>query len=105
MTPKILPIIHHSMTGGTCQIAEAVQAGAAGEDDVTVCLLHAAQAGPDDVLATGNYLFATPENLAAISGQFKDLFDRYYYPAFDRTNSRPCTCLICAGNGGQNAVR
>jgi len=86
-------------------MAEAAQAGAAEEGGVTVRLLHAAQAGPDDVLAADGYLFATPENLAAISGQLKDFFDRCYYPALDRINGRPYACLICAGSDGQNAVR
>ncbi|RYO75887.1 hypothetical protein DL771_010723 [Monosporascus sp. 5C6A] len=93
------------MTGGARQMAEAAQAGAAEEGGVTVRLLHAAQAGPDDVLAADGYLFATPENLAAISGQLKDFFDRCYYPALDRINGRPYACLICAGSDGQNAVR
>ncbi|MBX4377502.1 NAD(P)H-dependent oxidoreductase, partial [Mycobacterium tuberculosis] len=89
MTPKTLLIVYHSMTGGARQMAEAAQAGAAEEGGVTVRLLHAAQAGPDDVLAADGYLFATPENLAAISGQLKDFFDRCYYPALDRINGRP----------------
>lgn len=105
MTPKTLLIVYHSMTGGTRQMAEAAQAGAAEEGGVTVRLLHAAQAGPDDVLAADGYLFATPENLAAISGQLKDFFDRCYYPALDRINGRPYGCLVCAGSDGQNAVR
>lgn len=102
---KTLLIVYHSMTGGTRQMAEAAQAGAAAEGSVAVRLLHAAQAGPDDVLAADGYLFATPENLAAISGQLKDFFDRCYYPALDRINGRPYACLICAGSDGQNAVR
>ena len=105
MTPKTLLIVYHSMTGGARQMAEAAQVGAAEEGGVTVRLLHAAQAGPDDVLAADGYLFATPENLAAISGQLKDFFDRCYYPALDRINGRPYACLICAGSDGQNAVR
>ena len=105
MTPKTLLIVYHSMTGGTRQMAEAAQAGAAEEGGVAVRLLHATQAGPDDVLGADGYLFATPENLAAISGQLKDFFDRCYYPVLDRINGRPYACLICAGSDGQNAVR
>ena len=105
MTPKTLLIVYHSMTGGARQMAEAAQAGAAEEGGVAVRLLHATQAGPDDVLGADGYLFATPENLAAISGQLKDFFDRCYYPALDRINGRPYACLICAGSDGQNAVR
>ncbi|RZL06861.1 MAG: flavodoxin family protein, partial [Rubrivivax sp.] len=87
------------------QMAEAVQAGAAAEEGVAVRLLHAAQAGPDDVLAADGLVFATPENLAAISGQLKDFFDRSYYAALDRLNGRPYACLVCAGSDGHNAVR
>jgi multimeric flavodoxin WrbA len=105
MTPKTLLIVYHSMTGGARQMAEAAQAGAAEEGGVAVRLMHATQAGPDDVLGADGYLFATPENLAAVSGQLKDFFDRCYYPALDRINGRPYACLICAGSDGQNAVR
>ncbi|WP_312132053.1 flavodoxin family protein, partial [Diaphorobacter nitroreducens] len=75
------------------------------EPAVSVRLLHAAQAGPDDVLAAQGYLFATPENLAAISGQLKDFFDRCYYPVLDRINGWPYASLVCAGSDGQNAAR
>ena len=69
---KTLLIIYHSMTGGTRQMAEAARDGAAAEGQgVQVRLLHACEAGPDDVLSADGYLFATPENLAAISGQLK----------------------------------
>ncbi len=103
--PKTLLIVYHSMTGGTRQMAEAAQTGAMADGSVTVRLLHAAHAGPDDVLAADGYLFCTPENLAAISGQLKDFFDRCYYPALDRINGRPYASLICAGSDGANAVR
>ena len=102
---KILLIVYHSLTGGTRQMAEAAHAGAAAESAVAVRLLHAAQAGPNDLLAADGYLFATPENLAAISGQMKDFFDRSYYPALDRINGRPYASLVCAGSDGQNAAR
>jgi len=102
---RVLLIVYHSLTGGTRQMADAAAAGAACESDVAVRLLHAAQAGPADVLAAQGYLFATPENLAAMSGQLKDFFDRCYYPVLDRINGRPYASLICAGSDGQNAAR
>ena len=103
---KTLLIVYHSMTGGTRQMAEAARDGAAAEGQgVQVRLLHASEAGPDDVLSADGYLFATPENLAAISGQLKDFFDRSYYAALDHLNGRPYACLICAGSDGQNAAR
>lgn len=103
---KTLLIVYHSMTGGTRQMAEAARDGAVAEGQgVQVRLLHASEAGPDDVLSADGYLFATPENLAAISGQLKDFFDRNYYAALDHLNGRPYASLICAGSDGQNAAR
>ena len=104
-TAKTLLIVYHSLTGGTRQMAEAARAGAAAEAGCAVRLLHAAQAGPADVLAADGYVFATPENLAAISGQLKDFFDRSYYAALDQLNGRPYASLICAGSDGSNAAR
>lgn len=102
---KTLLIIYHTMTGGTLQMARAAADGATAEGSVAVRLLHANEVGPDDVLAADGYIFATPENLAAISGQMKDFFDRTYYPALDRINGRPYATLVCAGSDGSNAAR
>lgn len=102
---KILLVVYHSMTGGTEQMVQALVAGASAESGVTTRLLHASAARPADVLAADAYVFATPENLAAISGQLKDFFDRCYYPALDRINGRPYAVLVCAGSDGHNAVR
>ena len=68
---KTLLIVYHSFTDGTRQMAEAARAGATADEGCTARLLHAAQAGAPDVLAADGYLFATPENLAAMSGQLK----------------------------------
>lgn len=102
---KTLLIVYHSMTGGTEQMANAIATGAAAESSVTVCLLHASAAQEKDVINADAYVFATPENLAAISGLMKDFFDRCYYPALGRINGKPYAALICAGSDGQNAAR
>jgi len=102
---KTLLIIYHTMTGGTQQMAEAAADAARAQPGVSVRLQRATETGPDDVLAADGYLFATPENLAAMSGLMKDFFDRCYYPALDRINGRPYAALICAGSDGQNALR
>ena len=105
MPPKTLLIVYHSLTDGTRQMAQAAHDGAAAQGNVAVRLLHARDAGAEDVLAADGYLFATPENLAAISGQLKDFFDRSYYGALGRIEGRPYATLICAGSDGQNAAR
>lgn len=102
---KTLLIVYHTMTGGTLQMAQAAADGAATVESVTVRLLHAREAGAEDVLAADGYIFATPENLAAISGQLKDFFDRSYYAALDRINGRPYATLVCAGSDGTSAAR
>ncbi len=101
---KTLLIVYHSMTGGTMQMAQAAAAGARAEPALKVSLLRAADAQSADVLEAAGYLFATPENLAAMSGQMKDFFDRTYYAALDRLNGRPYAVLICAGSDGRNAA-
>ena len=93
------------MTGGTRQMAEAAREGAAAEVGVVVRLLHASEAGPADVLGADGFIFATPENLAAISGVLKDFFDRSYYAVLDQVNGRPYASLVCAGSDGSNAAR
>lgn len=100
-----LLIVYHSYTDGSRQMAEAARAAAASQAGVEVRLLCAPDAGPADVLAASGYLFACPENLAAMSGLMKDFFDRCYYPALDRIQGRPYACLICAGSDGSNAAR
>ena len=76
---KEVLIVFHTMTGGTRQMAEAAARGAAAEPEVRVRLLRAPAAGAQDVLRADGYMFATPENLAAMSGVMKDFFDRTYY--------------------------
>jgi multimeric flavodoxin WrbA len=102
---KTLLIVYHTMTGGTLQMARAAAAGAAAEAAVQVRLLRAPQAEAADVLGADGYVFATPENLAAMSGLMKDFFDRCYYGVLDRIEGRPYASLVCAGSDGSNAVR
>ena len=102
---KTLLIVYHSLTGGTRQMAEAAAQAARRQEGVAVRLLRATEAGPEDVLAADGYLFAAPENLAAIAGLMKDFFDRCYYPVLDRINGRPCAVMVCAGSDGSNALR
>ena len=102
---RTLLVVYHSWTGSTEQMSRAVLRGAAQEPAVATRLVHARDAGPDDLLAADGYVFATPENLAAIAGLMKDFFDRSYYAALDRLNGRPYAALVCAGSDGSNAAR
>src|ERR1700722_7466391 len=100
-----LLIVYHTMTGGTLQMAQAAAAGAGSEPTLQVSLVRAADAQAGDLLDASGFIFATPENLAAMSGMMKDFFDRTYYAALDRLNGRPYGTLICAGSDGRNAAQ
>ena len=102
---KALLIVQHSVTGGTLQMAQAAAAGARREPQVAVRLERAATAGAQELLEADGYVFAAPENLAAISGLMKDFFDRTYYAVLDRIQGRPYAILVCAGSDGSNAAR
>jgi multimeric flavodoxin WrbA len=101
---KSLLIVWHSATDGTRQMAEAA-AHAASDPELNVRLVRACDADADDVLSADGYIFATPENLAAMAGAMKDFFDRTYYAALEKVNGRPYATLICAGSDGENAAR
>lgn len=102
---KRLLIVWHSRTGAARAMADAAARGAGSEPGVETRMLMADTAGPDDLLAADGYLFACPENLAAMSGAMKEFFDRNYYPVLERLNGRPYGMLIAAGSDGTNAAR
>lgn len=86
-------------------MARAAAQGAAVDAGVEVQVKTAPQTGPEHLLSADGYLFACPENLAAMAGLMKDFFDRSYYPVLERLNGRPYAALICAGSDGSNAAR
>jgi multimeric flavodoxin WrbA len=109
---KPLLIVWHSRTGAARQMAEAAADGAAAaaaelapEAGFAVTLKRAADAGVDDLLASGGFLFCAPENLASLSGEMKEFFDRCYYGALDRIQGLPYACAISAGSDGAGAAR
>jgi len=100
-TPPTLLIAWHSRTGGSRALAEAAAAGGGAASR----LVAAADVAPEMLLAAGAYLFIGPENLAALSGAMKEMFDRCYYPCLGRIEGRPYATIICAGSDGENAQR
>jgi multimeric flavodoxin WrbA len=102
---KTLLLVYHSTTGGTRQMVEAARRGAEGEAGVLTRVLQAQAAGPADVLGADGTIFATPENLAAMSGIMKDFFDRCYYTVLGQVNGRAYAVMVCAGSDGETAAR
>lgn len=102
MAPMLL-IVWHSRTGAAEAMARAACEGACAAGPVR--LLAAVDAQPEGVLAAAGYIFAGPENLAALSGAMKEFFDRCYYPVLGRIEGRPYATLIAAGSDGSGAQR
>lgn len=100
---RTLLIVYHSRTGGTEQMVEA--AFDAARHETPTVLKRADEVATSDMLSADGYLFAAPENLAAVSGTMKEFFDRLYYPVLGRLEGRPYAQMICAGSDGENAVR
>ena len=97
--PHLL-IAWHSRTGGSEALARAAAEGAA-----SARLVAAADVTPETLQAAGGYLFIGPENLAALSGAMKEMFDRCYYPCLGQLEGRAYATIICAGSDGENAQR
>lgn len=84
-------------------MAEAAYGAAKEECDVA--LMRASDTQAEHLIQANGYLFCAPENLAALSGEMKEFFDRCYYPVLGNLEGRPYAQMICAGSDGENAVR
>jgi multimeric flavodoxin WrbA len=86
---KSLLIVWHSQTGGSKVLADAMLAGAAQTSGLKARAIAAELASAQHLFDANGYLFAFPENLAAISGVMKAFFDRCYYPVSARSRVAP----------------
>ncbi|MGB3165751.1 MAG: NAD(P)H-dependent oxidoreductase [Alteraurantiacibacter sp.] len=100
---KTLLIVWYSRTGGSRQLAEAARDGTVEAGGVKVRHLAAEDAEAGDLLTADGYIFACPENLAAVAGVMKAFFDRTYYEVLGHIEGRPYAAMICAGSDGHNA--
>jgi hypothetical protein len=96
--PTKLMVIWHSRTGGARAMAQAIAQGA-GE----ARLIAAEAVTPEAMLEGAGYVFVCPENLGAMTGLMKEMFDRCYYPLLGRVEGRPYATAIAAGSGGEGA--
>ena len=96
-----LLIIWHSRTG-TCEaLAQSAYSAAGG----AALIRRAEDTTESDLLAAGAYLFICPENLASMSGEMKEMFDRTYYSVLGRIEGRAYATILAAGSDGTGAQR
>lgn len=98
--PPLL-IVWHSRTGASEAMAGAAAEGAGRSGRLMRCDAVAA----DAFLAARGYVFCGPENLAALSGAMKEMFDRLYYPLLGRIQGRAYASIVAAGSDGCGAQR
>lgn len=96
-----LLIAWHSRTGAS----EAMARAAAERAGQGALLLRADAVTGAALLSASGYLFVCPENLGALSGLMKEMFDRTYYDALGRIEGRPYATIIAAGSDGEGAQR
>jgi hypothetical protein len=101
MSRPPLLIVWHSRTGASEAMARAAARGAGEGGRLLAC----DAARQNDFLAAGGYLFCGPENLAALSGAMKEMFDRLYYPLLGRIEGRAYASIVAAGSDGSGAQR
>jgi len=94
-------IAWHSRTGASEALARAVHKGARG----SALLVRADAVQPDHFLAAQACVFVCPENLATMSGEMKEMFDRCYYPVLGEVEGRAYASVIAAGSDGEGAQR
>lgn len=94
-----LLVIWHSRTGASEAMARAVA------DHPGAQLVRAKDVTAQILLEADGYVFVGPENLASLSGEMKEMFDRNYYSVLGRLDGRPFATVIAAGSDGEGAQR
>ena len=88
---KHLLIVHHSQSGSTSRMADAVIRGAQspGITNVGLRTRTALEASAEDLLWCDAFILGTPENFGYMSGAMKYFLDRSFYDCVDRIDGRP----------------
>ncbi|WP_416831694.1 MAG: flavodoxin family protein [Erythrobacter sp.] len=94
-----LLVIWHSRTGASKAMAQAAA------DHPNANLMRARDVSAVHLLAHAGFLFVGPENLAALSGEMKEMFDANYYPVLGRLEGRAYATIVAAGSDGEGAQR
>jgi len=101
-----LLVVFHSRTGTTQVLCDRAVHGAtsAADDEVTMRVLGAFAAGPDDVLWAHAVLLVTPANFGYMSGALKDFFERIFHLCLDRTVGLPYAVVVKGDTDVDGAV-
>ncbi len=103
---KHLLLVHHSQTGSTAAMAQAVLDGARDPAiaGVELRVVTPLAADVEDLRWADAVILGTPENFGYMSGALKYFFDRIYYPCLEHTQGLPYALIIKAGNDGTGAL-
>jgi multimeric flavodoxin WrbA len=100
-----LLVVHHSRTGTTAALRDAVLEGAATVGAaVSVRSLGAFDAAAEDVWWAEAIVLCTPANFGYMSGALKDFFERIYHPCADRTAGLPYALVVKGDTDVDGAV-
>jgi len=66
-------------------------------------LANAQEITVEAMQAASGYLFVCPENLGAMTGMMKEMFDRCYYPLLGKIEGKAYATAISAGSDGVGA--
>ena len=101
-THKHLLIVHHTQSGSTKKMTEAVINGAK-QENIIIRSRSALKANSEDLLWADGLLLGTPENFGYMSGAMKHFLDEVFYDCLERVNGLPYAIYIKAGNDGTGA--
>ena len=101
-THKHLLIVHHTQSGSTKKMTDAIINGAK-QENIIIRSRSALKANSEDLLWADGLLLGTPENFGYMSGAMKHFLDEVFYDCLERVNGLPYAIYIKAGNDGTGA--
>lgn len=105
--PRVLLVVHHTISPGMQELLDAVLSGAAadGIDGVEVRVRAALVASAVDVLESDGFVLGTPANIGYLSGAMKLFFDGVYYPTLTAKPGAPYGLYVHGNLDTVGAIR